>query len=292
MPTGSRLEKVHWNCHGHCNLSCRFCYGMFTGHEALDTKRSLQLIDKVADAGIPHIVFTGGDPLQRTDLTQLIDHANVRGLRVEVQTNAQHPRTIALIEALRDVVSLWGLSIDSAESRIHDSVRGRPGNHLRCIQAGARLTELGLPWLLRTLISRPTVASFLGIGDWLGALGFEGVWYLLQYLPIGDESANSDEFLLTDQEFNTAAQAAINRYKEQSFKTVSVGEPVRRGIYFLMAPDGAVYNQPPPGEQYSIVGNIMCDDFESLERRLMIDYTRHAQRFGVIVPRAYSVEMV
>lgn len=274
------LLKAHWNCHGVCSCSCRFCYGMFIGHPALSTADARRLIERVASAGVIDFVLGGGDPFQRRDLIELVRYATGAGLRVEIQTNAQIPASPSLFETLAPIVTRWGLSLDSAVPAIHDQVRGRVGNHAKVVRAGEWLVSVGAEWNLRTLISKPTEQTVSDIGEWLTRIGFVGKWYLLEYSPTGDERANRPEFEIPTELFRERAEAVGERYRAALFRVLPVPDEERRGIYFLMAPDGSVYNHPPPGADYKVVGNILEHGWNELVERLLIDYEGHASRYG------------
>lgn len=280
LMTPAAVKKAHWNCHGVCNCHCKFCYGMFAGHLALDSSSGMTLINNVALGGVEELVFGGGDPLQRKDLLELVTHAAFdRRLTVEIQTNAQL-LTAARLNPLHPWVHRWGLSLDSSDEDVHDLVRGRPGNYRKVIGAANMFTEMNVRWNLRTVVAKPTLSSVCKIGDWLNDIGFVGTWYLLQYTPLGDEMRNRDRFEITAHEFAETVSAVVERFAGTLFSTVPVPDADRRGIYFLMAPDGAVYNHPSPGEPYAIVGNILTDCFEELVQRLTIDFSRHYDRYG------------
>lgn len=275
------VKKAHWNCHGVCNCHCKFCYGMFVGHPAMRTSDACLLIDKVATGGVHELVFGGGDPSLRSDLDQLVHYAASKGLRVEIQTNAQKLPS-QRVSSLHPYVTRWGLSLDSAIEEVHDKVRGKTGNFRKVRQTAELLVSLGAEWNLRTVVSAPTVNNFGDIGEWLSEIGFEGIWYPLEYTPLGDEMGNRPLFEITGNQFMVATHAVEIRYRDAGFQVVTVSDDLRRGIYFLIAPDGAVYNHPPPGEEYTIVGNILRDEFRELVLRLRIDFDLHYARYGSV----------
>ena len=274
----NKLLKAHWNCHGVCNCHCKFCYGMFRGHPALSTPDAQALIGKLAGR-VTEFVFGGGDPLLRKDLSGLIEFASDAGLVVEVQTNA-HTLTRSFIARHRERITRWGLSMDSWDAQLHDSVRGRVGNHAKVLEAASVFSQYGLNWNLRSLVSKPTLSGLAPIGEWLAATRFTGTWYLLQYAPLGDEKHNCDTFQISDADFLAAVKPIEARFSKAPFRVIAVPDVDRRQIYFLIAPDGAVYNHPPPGRPYSVVGNILTESFDILLDRLDIDFRAHYLRYG------------
>lgn len=76
-----------------CNLSCYFCFNKNTYAKSerqtkqLSTKKWMQVIDEIAEIGIPNIRFTGGEPLIRDDIFDLLFYAKSKGLCVKLNTN-------------------------------------------------------------------------------------------------------------------------------------------------------------------------------------------------------------
>lgn len=80
---------VGWQCTNECNLQCVHCYAS-AGHRSLnelDTKEAMKLIESVADLGARSIVFTGGEPLMRKDLFELVEFARDHHLFAIIATN-------------------------------------------------------------------------------------------------------------------------------------------------------------------------------------------------------------
>jgi MoaA/NifB/PqqE/SkfB family radical SAM enzyme len=251
---------------------------MFKGHPALDTDDAFRLLDRLS-GNVQELVLGGGDPLLRRDLVALVERAEAAGLGIEIQTNAQLLRS-DFVRAVGNRIIRWGLSMDSAIPLLHDQIRGRSGNHNKVLEAASTFTELGLDWNLRTLVARPTLSTVAEIGEWLKSINFAGVWYLLQYSPTGDEARHRERFEISDEEFQLAVEPIAKRYAGQSFRTIAVPDSARQGIYFLIAPDGSVYNHPRSGEQYAIVGNILTSSFDELVTKLSVDFDGHYNRYG------------
>src|SRR3990172_7749033 len=81
---------VVWNIIRRCNLHCAHCYS--DSHDRdyegeLDTAEARRVIDDLAELGVPVILFSGGEPLLREDLFELIAYAQQRGIRGVISTN-------------------------------------------------------------------------------------------------------------------------------------------------------------------------------------------------------------
>ena len=81
---------VVWNITRACNLNCMHCYAHATlksVEKELSTGQAKAVLDDLALFGTPVILFSGGEPLVRSDLAELADHAVSRGMRAVISTN-------------------------------------------------------------------------------------------------------------------------------------------------------------------------------------------------------------
>src|SRR3972149_5713671 len=88
--SSDKKPVVVWNVGQRCNLKCIHCYSQSRDIEypcELTTKEAKAMLDDIADYGSPVILFSGGEPLMRTDLLELISYAKQKGLRAVISTN-------------------------------------------------------------------------------------------------------------------------------------------------------------------------------------------------------------
>lgn len=158
---------VVWNVTRRCNLRCVHCYSKSTDQtpaDELPTAEAVRLIDDLADYGVPVILFSGGEPLMRPDIFDLMNHARERGQRTVLSTNGTL-LTIESIERLREIgLSYVGISIDGMEST-HDCFRGVPGAFQRALQAIRSCLSAGLKVGLRFTINRRNAADVNAVFD-------------------------------------------------------------------------------------------------------------------------------
>jgi AdoMet-dependent heme synthase len=156
-------RRVYWETTRACGLVCRHCRAdaVSTPHpEELTAAEGLRLLDDLARFGrpLPHIVFTGGDPLERADLYDLIRHARGLGLGVSVAPSATPRLDADAIAALKAAgAQSISLSLDGASAAHQAAVRGVPGCYARTIEAAVEARMVGLPFQINTLVSAETV---------------------------------------------------------------------------------------------------------------------------------------
>jgi radical SAM protein with 4Fe4S-binding SPASM domain len=107
-----------------CNNDCSHCYNARSReYPELTTKEWLWILDLLWDIGIPHIVFTGGEPTLRSDLPDLISHAEKNGQITGINTNGRRlsdPKYVdALVDAGLDHVQI---TLESHDPAIHDDM--------------------------------------------------------------------------------------------------------------------------------------------------------------------------
>jgi 12,18-didecarboxysiroheme deacetylase len=154
----SRDKKpvVVWNCTRACNLRCAHCYsgsGCDAASGELTTAEGKAFIDSLARFGAPVLLFSGGEPLLRPDLEELIAHATASGLRAVISTNGTRitPEVARRLKALN--LSYVGVSLDGAR-QTHDRFRGVPGAFDEAIAGIRACREAGIKVGLRFTINR------------------------------------------------------------------------------------------------------------------------------------------
>jgi radical SAM protein with 4Fe4S-binding SPASM domain len=111
-----------------CNNDCSHCYNARNrSFPELDTGEWKRVLDRLWELGIPHVVFTGGEPTLRYDLSELIAHAEQNGQITGLNTNARRladPRFVeSLVTAGLDHVQI---TVESSDPAVHDEmVRAR-----------------------------------------------------------------------------------------------------------------------------------------------------------------------
>jgi radical SAM protein len=164
---------VYWELTNACGLACRHCRATAMPDAApgeLTTEQGLRLLDDIATFGdpLPHIVFTGGDPLRRHDLKLLMAEATARGIGVSLAPAVTPLLTKErLAEVKADGVQAISLSLDGSTAAYHDGVRGVPGTFEATLEALRWAEELGIPVQVNTLVTSVTAADLPAVYELL-----------------------------------------------------------------------------------------------------------------------------
>lgn len=132
----------------------------------------MDIIDQVRGIGTLEIIFSGGEPLLRDDLPDLVARAHEKGLLTRLSTNAFLLDRERAVELKRAGLDQCGISMDDADPAVHDSLRGLPGLHERAIRAIRLLREQGIRTRIMTYASHRNVPEglkrIIGLGRVLG----------------------------------------------------------------------------------------------------------------------------
>jgi radical SAM protein len=181
---------VYWETTQACALACRHCRAeaVNTPHpEELTPTEGIALLRQIAsfDKPLPHLVLTGGDPLRRADLYELIDEARRLGLAVSVTPSATGELTYDVLAKLQaHGVDSIGLSLDGSTAALHEAVRGVEGCFDWTIRAAENAAKLGIPIQVNTLVAQETEADLPAIYERLKQVSVMR-WSLFFLIAVG-----------------------------------------------------------------------------------------------------------
>jgi radical SAM protein len=182
--------NIYWEMTQACGLACRHCRAeaIATAHpDQLTFPEGIALLDQILGFGdpLPHLVLTGGDPLERPDLYDLIAQARARGIGVSITPAATHKLTQPALQQLSEAgIEGLGLSLDGPDARTHDSIRGVNGTFDRTMQAMRWARELAIPVQVNTLAARETVDGIPAVYELLKHAGIAR-WSLFFLISVG-----------------------------------------------------------------------------------------------------------
>ena len=190
-----------WEVTQSCDLACKHCRAAaqpIPHPDELTNAEGKALIDQIADMHIPIFVFTGGDPLKRKDLFELISYAAQKGVQVAVTPSATPLLTREAIFKMKEAgLVRLGISLDGSTPEIHDAFRGLPGAWARTIQAIEWANEAGIPIQVHSTISRHNVQDLDGLCNLFEKLAIV-MWNVFFLVPVGrgqlDDLLSGEEF--------------------------------------------------------------------------------------------------
>lgn len=167
---------VSWNTTNRCNLACRHCYrdAGEASKQELTTEEALRLIDGIAAAGFKIMIFSGGEPLMRPDILELVEYAARRGLRPVLGTNGTLIDGAMAARLKKAGLAVAGISLDSVHRQEHDDFRASNGCWQAAVDGMAACREAGLPFQIHTTVMDWNYRQVLEITDLAVQAGARG----------------------------------------------------------------------------------------------------------------------
>jgi len=183
---------VIWEVTRACDLACVHCRASaLLQREAgeLDTAEGKRLIAQVREFGKPLFVLTGGDPLKRADIDDLIAAGSAAGLPTYLSPSGTALLSHAALQSTKRAgLAGISISIDGSTPEIHDRFRGVQGSYRHCIEGAASAVSLGLGLQINTTLSRHNLHDLPAIAELVGALEARR-WTLFLLVPTGRATA-------------------------------------------------------------------------------------------------------
>ncbi len=177
-----------WEVTQACDLACvhcRACAQPKRNPLELSTEEGKRLIDQIADMRVPVFVLTGGDPIKRPDLLELIEYGTQVGVRVSLTPSATPLLTREVVRRLKDVgLARLAVSLDGSHKEVHDAFRGMSGSFDRTMEAIEWANEVGLPVQINTTFSRRNIDDFEQIAALLERKRI-ALWSVFFLVPTG-----------------------------------------------------------------------------------------------------------
>lgn len=172
-----------------CDLLCKHCRAcaMTQPHRnQLSNSQSKALIDQLASFPKPPLlVFTGGDPMKRPDICELIEHTVARGLQAAMTPSATPLITFEALKSLKHAgLSRLALSLDAADPMTHDAFRGVQGSFLRTLEILRWAHDIELPIQVNTTITRYNADQVDAMAELMASLEIE-LWSVFFLVPVG-----------------------------------------------------------------------------------------------------------
>ncbi|ABM79913.1 TIGR04053 family radical SAM/SPASM domain-containing protein [Hyperthermus butylicus] len=221
---------VFWETTKACMLACKHCRAsaiLKSLPGELTTEEAYKLIDDVAAFGQPYpiLVLTGGDPLLRSDIWDIIAYAKGKGLRLAVAPAVSPNLTEDKVKKLAELgVDGVSISLDGSRPEIHDGIRGTSGVFEKTLWAIKTFQEYGVRVQVNTAVMRDNVHDLADIAALLLKLGVK-VWEVFYLVPVGRAQL---ELNLTPEEWEDVSHFLYEASKYGLVVRTSEGPMFRR----------------------------------------------------------------
>ena len=173
-----------------CDMACRHCRAESIHTPPLNelsTEEIMAIFDDLSKLGPPRpiVVLSGGDPLRRDDLCELIGYATASGLTCAVSPAGTPLATKEMMNDIREAgAGTVSFSLDGANAKSHDSFRKVHGSFEATVAGAKNALEVGLRLQINSTISKETVAELPGIAHLVSELK-ANLWSVFFLVPTG-----------------------------------------------------------------------------------------------------------
>jgi radical SAM protein with 4Fe4S-binding SPASM domain len=289
-----RLQSLIYEVTPRCNHACLHCYNIWAaptpspirdlrGDERgeLDTPHTLALLSKALDEiDCPHVTLTGGEPLLRSDLPQIVDFLTQRGVQSTIISNGRLLSEERVVELLERGAGLFELPLLSYRREVHDRLSGAPGAFDAVLAAMARTRSHRGQFVavfVATRLNLPDLYDTIRLAYAFGARGM-----MLNRFNVGGRGiTHVDELLPSAEELRLALSVADKASTELGF-SISCSIPIQPCLidmsafpllgfgfcaagteraYYTLDPTG---NLRPCNHTATILGNLFDEPFADL----------------------------
>lgn len=210
---------VSWNITKRCNLRCLHCYidaGEAEANE-LTTKEALDVVDQMAEVGVPLILFTGGEPLVRHDFFEIAQYARDRGIKLVLSTNGTLI-TPEVAKRLKEVGVVYvGVSLDSISAEFHDRFRGVQGSFAAALAGIKNAIEAGLDVGLRFVVTAKNIHEVGEYVDFAASLGVRRITFY-HLSAAGRAQKLSEDWWYTPEQYKRFIETLIAKARQYAGK--------------------------------------------------------------------------
>lgn len=277
-----------WEITQACDLKCVHCRAEARPERdpgELSTEEAKAVIERVAafSPQRPILVFSGGDPLKRPDLVELVEYAAGLALHTAVTPASSPLLTREMIARLKAAgAARLALSLDGATAEAHDGFRGEAGSYATILRAAEHARAVGLPLQINSTVTRSTAPDLPGMADLVEMLGAV-MWEVFFLVPVGRGALLE---ALDAGETEAVLHWLYERQRRSGFRVITVEAPHyrrvahrlerrhgRRGVrvgstgdgkgFLFISHQGEIY---PSGFLPVRAGNVRTDDLVDVYR--------------------------
>lgn len=206
------MKLISWNTTKKCNLFCKHCYRNSDIHvdtsNELSTSEAKKFISDVKKSGFNMIILSGGEPLLRDDIYELIEYGNKLGLIMCLGSNGTLINNDNIKKIKKAGVRSIAMSIDLTSKVIHDEFRGLKGAFDRTVEAIKSSIKEGINVQVNTTISKINNKEIHKLLSFFENLGVKNVHVL--FLVETGRAKEISETSLSKEEYEDALREVLS----------------------------------------------------------------------------------
>lgn len=181
-----------------CNLACRFCYAgcgcrKDEAHPDLPASSLKEILEIIKnEAEVPSVSFTGGEPLLRPEIPELVAHAKALGMWTNLITNGTLADAVTVSRLKEAGLDSAQVSVEAGSAAGHDAIAMHPGAFARTVSGIENFMKAGVRVHTNTTVSALNNGCLEGILDLVKGLGLNKFSMNL-LMPVGSAGKNFEE---------------------------------------------------------------------------------------------------
>jgi len=207
-PGGQMLRLLFWESTIRCNLRCAHCRRIDdedTACNDLTTGQARGMIDQLAEVGksqpfMPILVFSGGEPLCRKDVFELIGYARGRDIRAALATNGTLVDERVARKIKDSAVARVSVSLDGATPAVHDRLRQLDGSFAQALAGIRCLAHQGVPFQINVTLTKHNAHQIEDVYELAKTLGAAAV-HVFMLVPVGCGQVLAETDMLSPQHY-------------------------------------------------------------------------------------------
>ncbi len=225
-----RPFTLAWEITRACALRCLHCRAEAQTKRhpmELSTEEGMRFIDQVAEMEVPILVITGGDPMLRKDLFELVSYAVSRGLYVSLSPSATKLVTGDALQRLGEAgLKMVHVSLDGYKPESHDAFRGFRGSFKSTMEIVQDLREEGIPLQIGTTVSRFNYDDLDGMAELVNRLGIT-IWSVFFLVRTGRGKTLE---MVSPEEHEKTYNWLYDISQKESFRVRTTAAPAYRRV--------------------------------------------------------------
>ncbi len=190
-----------WEVTRACDLACKHCRAEAIARRdprELTPTEGLALLEQIAGFGQPVVVLTGGDPIKRPDIYDLLRHGTSLGLRMTMTPSGTPLMTPEVVARCQEAgLRRLAVSLDGASATVHDSFRQVAGSFDWSVRMLVEARRIGLSTQINSTVTRQTLGELEGLRDLVADLEVS-LWSVFFLVPVGrgrpQDEVSADEY--------------------------------------------------------------------------------------------------
>jgi MoaA/NifB/PqqE/SkfB family radical SAM enzyme len=272
----TKITTIDFHVTSECNQECPYCWGPMDFEHPVSTATAKQIIAKIKKVGAQRIVFTGGDPLKRPDIGELIIHAKKVDLEVALSTTGDE-LTEKFLFKYSNYIDLISLPLDGSTEAINSQTK-KEGHYQAILNAMEMLkkhpnidVKVCTPVTKHNINDVPSIIKL--VSKYSNTTKARVFYNVFQAFPRSLDPPDWKDLIVTDKEFSALKQ----KIGEEEKITVNfLDHETLDRLYVMIFPDGSLVI--PKGSDFYTYGKFLeIEDFKEVLESSNFDLPKHIQ---------------